>query len=107
MKKLASFIFFISLVSSSLMAQTPINIDLWNVAPNDNGLKGEEVKTAPHFIVNISKASMAVYPSSKPGSKAIIMFLLLCTFILPVVMDLAFKTALRLSSNGRLNWKNG
>ncbi len=65
---------FLISVPSVLMAQKPIVVNLWpDGVSEENGLKGDEVRTAPNFIVNISKASMTVYPSSKPGSKAIIM----------------------------------
>lgn len=67
------FIFILSL-SSVAMAQKPITVDLWADGESEgNGLKGDELRTAPHFVMNISKASMNVYPSSKSNSKAIIM----------------------------------
>lgn len=67
-------VLFLSLAFSSvLIAQKPVTVDLWpQGAPNDNGLKGEEVRNPSFFVSNVSKSSMNVYPSSTPNSKAII-----------------------------------
>lgn len=65
-----SFLFY----AISLSAQSKkVVVDLWpNGAPNDNGITAKEY-TSSDVITDISKASMTVYPSSKPNSKAIIM----------------------------------
>jgi len=68
---LGLFLFF----TSFMFAQNhKIVVDLWpNGAPNNNELTGEEKMIGTECIGNISNASMTVYPSSKPNSKAIIM----------------------------------
>ena len=63
------------MIAGSMEAQkTPVVVELWpNGAPNDNGLSGEEKNVGTDHVSNITKATITVYPSPAPNSKAIIM----------------------------------
>jgi acetyl esterase/lipase len=66
---------FMLMISVFMTAQNhKIVVELWpNGAPNSNGLTGDELMTEPNRPSNITKPIITIYPSSKPGSKAIIM----------------------------------
>lgn len=54
-------------------AQKPVVVNLWpNGAPNDNGITTPELVRSDDRIENISNATLTVFPSPKPNSKALI-----------------------------------
>ncbi|MCH4156295.1 MAG: alpha/beta hydrolase [Muribaculaceae bacterium] len=69
------FTVILLLFSTSMSAQeNKIEVNLWpDGAPQSNGITTPEKVTYGKCFENISTASMTVYPSAKPGSKAIIM----------------------------------
>jgi acetyl esterase/lipase len=73
MNKNLYIIFCFLFYTISISSQNKIVVDLWpEGAPDNNGITEKEV-ISDDVITNISKASMTVYPSSKPNSKAIIL----------------------------------
>lgn len=63
---------FIIILSSTLNAQKPIEIELWpNGAPNDNGIEKEEKidETRPK---NVKEAKLYVFPAKKSNGMAVI-----------------------------------
>lgn len=72
MKTLISFILLF--MFTGLSAQKPVELPLWpNGAPNDNGLKGEEVMSAPFRLTNVTKPTITVYRPASPNGTTIIM----------------------------------
>ena len=75
MKKilLLSFLF----AATMLSAQKPVELPLWpNGAPNDNGLKGEEVMSAPYRLTNVTQPTITIYRPATPNGMTIILSLI-------------------------------
>ncbi len=71
-EKDSTFIF--SICSDLLSAQKPVELPLWpNGAPNNNGLKGEEVMSAPYRLTNVTQPTITVYRPATPNGMTIIM----------------------------------
>ena len=61
-------------MATGLSAQKPVELPLWpNGAPNDNGLKGEEVMSAPYRLTNVTQPTITVYRPATPNGMTIIM----------------------------------
>jgi acetyl esterase/lipase len=59
--------------NSAISQNKKIEVDLWpDGATESNGIRGEETYIRPEVLGNISTATMTVYKSPKPNSKAII-----------------------------------
>ena len=61
-------------MATGLSAQKPVELPLWpHGAPNDNGLKGEEVMSAPYRLTNVTQPTITVYRPATPNGMTIIM----------------------------------
>lgn len=55
-------------MATGLSAQKPVELPLWpNGAPNDNGLKGEEVMSAPYRLTNVTQPTITIYRPATPN----------------------------------------
>ncbi len=74
MKKILIFSCLLIAMATTLFAQKPVELPLWqNVPPNSNKLSGPEKDLGNGRIGNVSKPTITVYPADKPNGTAIVM----------------------------------
>ncbi|WP_455591162.1 N-acetylmuramoyl-L-alanine amidase-like domain-containing protein [Bacteroides sp.] len=67
-------VLFALILTTSLYAQSPMEITLWpDGVPNNNGLQGNEKELEPNRISNVTVPTLTVYRPQKPNGVAIIM----------------------------------